>query len=102
MDSHALPRSFCFRFLEVLEPELAGCRFVKRQAYGSVLLAVIVEIEAYLQYEPVFTTIGQEPMCPSSRKLVRPRMLRIASVPKNSSASTRSVMSSLVCKAFSF
>ncbi|WP_114993473.1 DNA-3-methyladenine glycosylase [Synechococcus sp. UW179A] len=54
MDSHALPRSFCFRFLEVLEPELAGCRFVRRQSYGngSVLLAVIVDIEGVFQDDP--------------------------------------------------
>ena len=45
----ALPLNFFARPVEVVAPELIGCRLVKRQDDGSLLWGVIVETEAYSQ-----------------------------------------------------
>ena len=47
-----LPQSFFARTAEVVAPELISCQLRKRQATGELLLAVIVETEAYCHVEP--------------------------------------------------
>ena len=48
----ALPLSFFCRPAEVVGPDSVGCRLVKRQDHGSLLLGVIVETVAYSQDDP--------------------------------------------------
>ena len=48
----ALPLNFFCRPAEVVGPDLVGCRLVKRQTDGSLLLGVIVDTEAYSQDDP--------------------------------------------------
>ena len=66
-DHPALPQSFFARPAEVVAPVLIGCPLVHRQPNGVFLKVVIVETEAYCQFEPACH--GQRRRSPSNETL---------------------------------
>ena len=58
----ALPLSLFCLPVEVVAPDLIGCRLVKRQTHGSLLWGVIVETEAYSQGDPAMADGGTPPV----------------------------------------